>query len=48
MYHWKAESVAYQFGIRDIRSFGQSETQRLSSVRPLLCPEVEFGSDVDR
>jgi hypothetical protein len=48
MDHQKSERVAYQFGIRDFRSFGQSKAQKLSSVQPLFCLGTEFSSDVDR
>jgi hypothetical protein len=47
MDHRKAERVSYHNGIQDFRSFGQSETQRLSDVPPLFCPETEFISEVD-
>jgi hypothetical protein len=43
----KSERVAYRNGIRDIRSFGQSETQKLSSVQMLFSPEAEFISEVE-
>jgi hypothetical protein len=43
----KYERVAYQIGIRYFWIFGQSETQKLRSVQPLFCPEIEFSSDVD-
>jgi len=43
----KAERVTYRNGIRDFRSFGQSETQKLSFVQPLFCPETEFSSEVN-
>jgi hypothetical protein len=46
--HWKAERVSYQFGIWDFRSFGQSKSQKLSSVQPLFCPGTEFSSNIDR
>jgi hypothetical protein len=39
--------VAYQNGIQDFRSFGQSETQMLRSVQLLFCPQTEFSCDVD-
>jgi hypothetical protein len=39
--------VSYHNGIRDFRSFGKSETQKLSSVQPLFCPETEISSEVD-
>jgi hypothetical protein len=48
MDHQKAERVDYQNGIRDFRSFSQSETQMLRSVQPLFCPEIEFSSDFAR
>jgi hypothetical protein len=48
MDHQKVERVVYQNGIRDSQSFIQSETQKLRSVQPLLCPETEFSTDVDR
>jgi hypothetical protein len=47
MDHRKAERVFYYNGIRDFRSFGESETQKLSSVQPMFCLETEFSSDVD-
>jgi hypothetical protein len=39
--------VSYHNGIRDFQSFGKSETQKLSSVQPLFCPETEISSEVD-
>jgi hypothetical protein len=47
MNYWKAERVAYHNSIWDFRTFGQSETQKLSSVQPLFSPEIEFSSKVD-
>jgi hypothetical protein len=47
MDHPKAERVTYPNGIRYIQSFGQSETQKLSSFQPLFCPETEISSKVD-
>jgi hypothetical protein len=47
MNHQKAERVVYRNDIRDFQSFSQSETQKLSSVQPLFCPETEFSSEVD-
>jgi hypothetical protein len=47
MDHRKAEIVSYHNGIRYFRSFGQSETRKLSFVQPLFCPETEISSDVD-
>jgi hypothetical protein len=46
MDHQKAERVAYLNGIKDFQSFGQSKTQKLSSVQPFLCTETEFSSEV--
>jgi hypothetical protein len=43
----KAERVVYRNGIRDFWSFNKSETQMLSSIQPLFCPETEINSDVD-
>jgi hypothetical protein len=48
MNQWKSERVSYQNGIRDFRSFDQSETQKLRSVQPLFCLKTELSSDVDR
>jgi hypothetical protein len=45
MYHRKAERVLYHDGILYFRSFGQSETRKLSSVQPLFCPETEISSE---
>jgi hypothetical protein len=42
--HWKAERVSYQYGIRYVRTFGPSETQKLSSVQPWFCLETGFSS----
>jgi hypothetical protein len=42
----KAERVSYRNGIRDLQSFGHSEAQKLSSIQPLFCPEMEFSSEV--
>jgi hypothetical protein len=39
MEHRKAERVSYRNGIRDFRSFGLAETQKISSIQPLFCPE---------
>jgi hypothetical protein len=47
MDHRKVVRVSYRNGIRVFWSFGQSETQKLSSVQPLLCPETEFSSEVN-
>jgi hypothetical protein len=47
MDHQKAEKVGYHNGIRDFWSFGQSETQKLSSVQPQFCPETEISSEVN-
>jgi hypothetical protein len=47
MDHRKAERVSYHNDIWDFRSFDQSETQKLSSVQPLFCPETEFSSEVN-
>jgi hypothetical protein len=47
MDHQKAERVSYCNDIQDFQIFGQSETQKLSSVQPLLCPEIEISSEVD-
>jgi hypothetical protein len=47
MDHQKSERVSYRNGIWDLRSFDQSETQKLSSVQPLFCPETEFNSECD-
>jgi hypothetical protein len=47
MDHQKSERVSYRNGIWDLRSFGQSETQKLSSVQPLFYPETEFNSEGD-
>jgi hypothetical protein len=47
MDHQKYERVYYRNGIRSFRSFGQSEAQKFSSVRPLFCPETEFSSEVN-
>jgi hypothetical protein len=47
MDHQKAERVVYRNGIQDLRRFGQSETQKLSSAQPLFCPKTEFSSEVD-
>jgi hypothetical protein len=47
MDHRKAERVAYLYGIQDFQSCGQSEAQKLCSVQPLFCPEIEFSSEVD-
>ncbi len=48
MDHRNAERVGYRNGIRSFRSYGQSEAQKLRSIFPLFCPEIEFSSDVDR
>jgi hypothetical protein len=42
MDYQKAERVAYRISIRDLRSFGQSETQKLRSVQLLFGTETEF------
>jgi uncharacterized Rmd1/YagE family protein len=47
MDHRKHERVVYRNGIWIFWNFDQSETQKFSSVQPLLCPEKEFSSDVD-
>jgi hypothetical protein len=47
MDHWKAEKVGYRNGIRDVRSFGQPETQKMSSVQLQFCLETEISSEVD-
>jgi hypothetical protein len=47
MDHRKHERVVYRNGIWIFWNFDQSETQKFSSVQPLLCPETEFSSDVD-
>jgi hypothetical protein len=47
MYHRKAAKVGYRNGIRDIWSFGQPETQKLSSVQSQFYPETEISSEVD-
>jgi hypothetical protein len=47
MDHRKAKRVSYHNGILDFQSFGQSETQKLSSVHPRFCPETEISSEVD-
>jgi hypothetical protein len=39
MNHQKAERVTYHNGIQDFWILGQCETQKLSSVQLLLCPE---------
>jgi hypothetical protein len=43
----KAVKVGYHNGIQDFQSFGQSETQKLSSVQPQFYPEIEISSEVD-
>jgi hypothetical protein len=48
MDHRKAERVAYQFGIRDLRSFSRSESQKLNPDQLLFCPETKISSDVSR
>jgi hypothetical protein len=45
--HRRAERVAYHNCIQDFWSFGQSETQKFSSIQLLFCPETEFSSKVD-
>jgi hypothetical protein len=47
MDHWKAEKVGYRNGIRDVRSFGQPETQKMSFVQLQFCLETEISSEVD-
>jgi hypothetical protein len=47
MEHWKSERVGYRNGIRDFQSFGQSETQRMSSVQPQFYPETEISTEVN-
>jgi hypothetical protein len=43
----KAERVAYRNVIWYFWIFGQFETQKLSSVQSLFCPETEFSNEVD-
>jgi hypothetical protein len=43
----KSERVGYRSLIQDFRSFSQSETQKLSSVQLLFCPEKEISSKID-
>jgi hypothetical protein len=47
MDHRKAGRIDYRNGIRDFQSFGQSDTQKFSSVQPLFYLETEFSSEVD-
>jgi hypothetical protein len=44
MDHQKAERVAYRNGIQNLRSFRQSETQKLSAVPPRFCLETAQNS----
>jgi hypothetical protein len=44
MDHRKSERISYRDGIQDVWSFGQSETQKLSSVQPLFYLETRFSS----
>jgi hypothetical protein len=37
--HQKYERVAYRNGIQDFQNFGLAETQKLSSILLLFCPE---------
>jgi hypothetical protein len=46
MNHQKSERVSYHDGIWYFRSFGQSETRKLSSVQLLFCPETEISNKV--
>jgi hypothetical protein len=48
MDHRKDERVTYQFGIRDFRSFGRSESQKLNPDQLWFCPETKISSDVGR
>jgi hypothetical protein len=48
MDHRNAERVGYRNGIRSFRSYGQSEAQKLRSIFPLFCPEIEFSINVGR
>jgi hypothetical protein len=45
--HQKAERVLYRDGIQDFWSFGQSKTQKLSSIPSQFCPETEISSETD-
>jgi hypothetical protein len=45
-YH-NSERIVYRNGIWDFQSFGQSETQKLRSIQPLVCPESELSSEVN-
>jgi hypothetical protein len=47
MDHRKAGRISYHDGIVDVYSFGQSETQKLSSIQSLFCLETGFSSEVD-
>jgi hypothetical protein len=47
MDHQKAERVSYHDGIRYFWSFGQSDTQKLSSVQPQFYLETEISSEVN-
>jgi hypothetical protein len=47
MDHRKAERVGYRNGIQDFWVFGQFETQKLSSVQPQFCPEINISCEVD-
>jgi hypothetical protein len=46
--HQKAERVVYGNDIQDFHSFGQSKTQKFSSVQLLFYPEIEFSNNIDR
>jgi hypothetical protein len=46
MDHWKSDRVSYHNGIQHFQSFGQSDTQKLSSVQPQSSPETETSSEV--
>jgi hypothetical protein len=48
MDHRKAERVSYHFCIRDFWSFSQFDAQKLRSIVPLFCPEIEFSSNINR
>jgi hypothetical protein len=47
MDHQKDERASYCNGTQDFQSFSESETQKLSSVQPLIYAETEFSSEVD-
>jgi hypothetical protein len=36
----KDERISYHNGIWDVRGFGESESQKLSFIQPLFCPET--------